>query len=205
MEAIEESRTAIIIICDKYEESHRCLVELTKIMECVKSKGQIPITVFYDDNQWNEPREEKEDKRIQEIVDKILEIRGITKYPVGIESRVKEIKSLLKVECGGVSFIGVWVMSGIGKTTVARAIFDEISCQFEGSCFLANVREVSEKYGLSHLSQKLLSQVSKQEFVDVASERTYWLSGILRHKKVVIVLDDVDNTHQLEYLAGKRD
>ncbi|XP_075076480.1 disease resistance protein Roq1-like [Nicotiana tabacum] len=108
---------------------------------------------------------EGEEKCIQEIVDKIWQVRSI----VGIESRVKEIKSLLRIGFGGVYFVGVCGISGSGKTTVARAIFDEISCQFEGSCFLATVGEVSEKHGLSHLKQKLLSQISMQAFVDVES------------------------------------
>ncbi|XP_015168402.1 disease resistance protein RPS6-like [Solanum tuberosum] len=68
-------------------------------------------------------------KCIAEIANKICQVPRIAKYPVGIKSRVEEVKSLLKVESGGVYFIGLWGRCGVGKTTVAREIFYEISCQ----------------------------------------------------------------------------
>ncbi|KAH0662548.1 hypothetical protein KY284_027479 [Solanum tuberosum] len=145
---------------------------------------------------------------IEEIANKICQVPRIAKYPVGIKSRVEEVKSLLKVEFGGVYFIGVWGRGGVGKTTVAREIFDEISCQFEGSCFL-NVRRFLEKFGPEGpalLQRKLLVKILKQHPLNVASSnKEVDISQILRFKKVLIVLDDVYNSHQLEYLAGEHE
>ncbi|XP_060187201.1 TMV resistance protein N-like isoform X3 [Lycium barbarum] len=156
-----------------------------------------------------------EAKCIDLIVNKIFcsveeTISSFAKHLVGIKSRVKEVKSLLNVEFGGVYYVGIWGMGGVGKTTVARAIFDEISYLFEGSCFLANVREISKKYGPEgpeHLQKKLLSQILKQQSPNISSanEGVKMMSRMLRFKKVLIVLDDVDNNDQLEYLVGKCD
>ncbi|GAY68560.1 hypothetical protein CUMW_265110, partial [Citrus unshiu] len=63
---------------------------------------------------------------------------------VGVESIVEEIESLLAVESKDVYCLGIWGIGGIGKTTIARAIFDKISSDFEGSCFLENVIEESQ-------------------------------------------------------------
>ncbi|KAK4718973.1 hypothetical protein R3W88_017311 [Solanum pinnatisectum] len=146
---------------------------------------------------------------IEEIVDKASQFLNIPKYLVGIRSRVEEVKSLLKVESGGVHSIGIWGMAGVGKTTVARALFNEISCQFEESCFLPNVRRVLEKHGpggLHNLQQKLLSQILKKHSVGLANFASgdEIISQMLRSKKVLIVLDDMDDNHQLEHLTGKR-
>ena len=75
---------------------------------------------------------------------------------VGVESTVEEIESLLGVESKDVYALGIWGIGGIGKTAIARAIFDKISGDFEGSCFLENVREESQRSGgLSCLQQNL--------------------------------------------------
>ncbi|KAH0749265.1 hypothetical protein KY290_028497 [Solanum tuberosum] len=152
----------------------------------------------------------KDEECIEEIVDKTSQVMNIAKYPVGVRSRVEEVKSLLKVESGGVHSIGIWGMAGVGKTTVARALFNEICCQFDESCFLPNVRRVLEKHepgGLHHLQQKFLSQILKKHSVSLANfARGGELIGQMLHfKKVLIVLDDMDDSLQLEYLAGKCD
>ncbi|KAH0660646.1 hypothetical protein KY285_029254 [Solanum tuberosum] len=147
---------------------------------------------------------------IEDIINKTSQVMNIAKYPVGIRSRVEDVKALLKVESGGVHTIGIWGMAGVGKTTVARALFNEISCQFEESCFLANVRTVLDKHGprgLHHLQQKLLSQILKKHSVSLANFATgsELISQMLHFKKVLIVLDDMDDSFQLEFLAGKHD
>ncbi|XP_016556284.2 TMV resistance protein N [Capsicum annuum] len=146
----------------------------------------------------------------EEILDKISVVPSIAKYHVGIKPRIEKVKSLLNVESGGVYFVGLWGLGGVGKTTIASGIFDEISSQFEGSCFLANVWSVlkkSELEVLQHLQQKLLSQILKKDSVNVPNFATgdEMISQMLRFKKVLIVLDDMDDSQQLEYLVGKRD
>lgn len=95
-------------------------------------------------------------------------------------------------------------MGGAGKTTLARVLFDEISYHFDGVSFLENVREVSRQYGLQNLQKLLLGDVVKEENMRVRSvvDGKHILSKRLRHKKVLLVLDDVDSLSQLEALTG---
>ncbi|KAI9108229.1 hypothetical protein K1719_020712 [Acacia pycnantha] len=110
------------------------------------------------------------------------------------------------MELNDTCFIGIWGESGIGKTTLARLVYDEIHSKFDATCFLDNVREDSERVGIVSLQKKFLSELGFGELdIDVFSEGAKIIRKFLGHKKVLIILDDVSERSQLENLAGNKE
>ncbi|XP_028945511.2 disease resistance protein RPV1-like [Malus domestica] len=127
----------------------------------------------------------------------------VANYPVGMESCVKEVEELLGVGGNDPCVVGIWGASGIGKTTVAKAVYNAIAYEFEGSCFLADVRETSIQYGgLLQLQNTLLSEIGGSEWKAVNLHRgNILLKKLLRGKKILLILDDVDDFEQLDNLV----
>jgi energy-coupling factor transporter ATP-binding protein EcfA2 len=134
---------------------------------------------------------------------------NVAKYPVGIESRVKDINLLLSIGRNDIRMVGILGVGGIGKTTIAKAIYNLIAHQFEGSCFLANVRETSkQESGLVQLQETLLSEILRDARISKVGNVDRGIN-VIKHrlcsKRVLLILDDVDQLVQLETLAGKCD
>ncbi|WRX28848.1 NB-ARC - like 10 [Theobroma cacao] len=98
-------------------------------------------------------------------------------------------------------------MGGIGKTTLASVVYTQMSGDFEGKCFLDSVREGLMKSRLISLQAQLLSKIFPGENFQFSSvyDGIEIISRRLRHKKVLVVIDDVDNMQHFECLAAKRD
>ena len=75
---------------------------------------------------------------------------------VGIYSKVLEIENLLYKQPWDVRSIGIWGMPGIGKTTLAKAVFKHMSSDYDVSCFIENFDEAFHKEGLHRLLEKKL-------------------------------------------------
>ncbi|XP_039155697.1 disease resistance protein RUN1-like [Eucalyptus grandis] len=148
-------------------------------------------------------------KFIERIVKEILTIVGrvplsVAKYPVGVGSQVENVKPLLSMSSDDVRMIGIWGIGGVGKTTIAKAVYNSIADQFDGCSFLANVRETSNRPdGLVHLQKKLLSETLRKENFNVLNvdQGANLIPDRLCCKKILLVLDDLDHGYQLNALA----
>ncbi|XP_039169712.1 disease resistance protein RUN1-like [Eucalyptus grandis] len=131
----------------------------------------------------------------------------VAKYPVGIDSRVQELiwLSQKKSADDDVLMIGLWGPGGMGKTTIAKALYNAMMRQFQVCSFLEQIREKSrQSSGLVTLQKDLLSKIVVDPLTIYSVARGISLiQERLCRKKVLLVLDDVDHMNQLNALAGK--
>ncbi|KAI6687175.1 hypothetical protein NL676_024003 [Syzygium grande] len=154
-----------------------------------------------------------ETKFIQQIIGEIENKLGarlsyVVGNVVGMHSRVANVVGHLCFGESDVRSIGIWGMGGIGKTTVARAVYDKICGKFVDGCsFLANVREISEKNDLVYLQNQFLGDILHEDNLRIGDDQrgANMIKERLQQKKVLLVLDDVDEMEQLEKLAGDLD
>ncbi|PRQ22432.1 putative toll-like receptor, P-loop containing nucleoside triphosphate hydrolase [Rosa chinensis] len=161
---------------------------------------------------WNSKEWRYESELIRDIVQVIRRKLQATSFSyarnlVGIYStELQPLNLLLGVGVDDVRFIGIWGMGGIGKTTMVRAVFERISHEFEVSFLLTDVRESVEKRGLLNLQKQLLSGIWTEEAnISDLHEGATIIRRLLRHTKVLLILDDVNHSSHLKFLAGNQE
>ncbi|CAF1841596.1 unnamed protein product [Brassica napus] len=127
--------------------------------------------------------EDNEAKMIKKIAKDVLDKLNVTPSKdfdgmEGLGAHLKEMQLLLDLhEDDGVKLVAISGPAGIGKTTIARALHSLIRDRFQLTCFVEN-RKGSYPAGLDDYER-------------------------LGDKRVLIILDDVDNIRKLEALANE--
>ncbi|GAU12880.1 hypothetical protein TSUD_73670 [Trifolium subterraneum] len=148
---------------------------------------------------WDSQVTRPEHKLIEDIVKDILRklqlnCSFLSDYQgmIGIDKHIEQIQSLLHIESEEVRIVGIWGMGGIGKTTIATAIYKKLAPQFSSSSIILNVQQEMERFGLHHIRRKYISEL-------VGENNTFSGSSLS-----LIVFDDVNNSSQLKDLIGTR-
>ncbi|XP_028180636.1 disease resistance-like protein DSC1 [Glycine soja] len=92
-------------------------------------------------------------------------------------------------------------MAGNGKTTLAEEVFKKLQSEYDGCYFLANEREKSSKHGIDSLQKEIFSRLL-ENVVKIDNPNAFPIDVDRRigSMKVLIVLDDVNDSDHLEKL-----
>ncbi|KAB2595310.1 protein suppressor of npr1-1 [Pyrus ussuriensis x Pyrus communis] len=151
------------------------------------------------------------------FIEKIVKVIGgkLSRTPlsvvpklIGVESQVKDINLWLQDGSTDVGILVVYGMSGAGKTTIAKHVYNSNFRSFEGSSFIENISETANRpNGLVQIQKQLLYDILNDREVKIhgVSEGLRKIERAISSRRVLLVLDDVDHMDQLGAVLEMKD
>ncbi|CAF1734632.1 unnamed protein product [Brassica napus] len=185
--------------------------------KAVKIRWQQALTVVANLLGYHSQNFNNEAKMIEVIVNDLLGKLNYTSSKdfeecVGIEDHIAEMSLLLDMESEEVRMIGIWGPSGIGKTTIARALFSRLSRRFQCSVFIDRrfISKIMEGYrGANPDDYNMKLSLQRHFLSEILGTRHTQIDHLgavenrLKNQKVLISIDDLDDQVVLDVLAGQ--
>ncbi|KAK2977709.1 hypothetical protein RJ640_013727, partial [Escallonia rubra] len=130
---------------------------------------------------------------------------SIPGYLVGIDDQVNSISSWLYNGPSDVGIMSIWGIGGIGKTTIAKRVFNLNLGSFDAGSFLSDIAKTSQKpRDVLRLQQQLVSEilVGKKRKIQSVDKGPGEIRKAMSGKRVLLVLDDVEENDQVDAILG---
>ncbi|CAN1161543.1 Disease resistance protein L6 [Linum perenne] len=122
---------------------------------------------------------------------------------VGIDDQVEQVVDMLDLGSQGVKLVGIHGMGGIGKTTLATAVYNKVSVCFDRYSFVKDIQETQkQRDGVLVLQNNLISNILKMDLVGSIVEAKKIIRERITQFKILVVLDDVDEKFKFEEFFG---
>lgn len=128
----------------------------------------------------------------------------VAKYPTALDDKVREFETTIlpQQQSGKTRAVGIVGLGGVGKSTLAKELFNRYRSKYDRSCFVYDVREHAANNTLHFLQATLLKDLAQWiEQITTADEGIEKLKKSLSSsRRSLVVLDDVDHIDQLDAL-----
>lgn len=99
---------------------------------------------------------------------------------------------------------GIWGMAGIGKTSIAREIYEILAPQYDVCYFLQDFHGMCKSKGLRQIRDDFLSKLFREEklYIGACDTKPSFMRDWFQNRAILVVLDDVSNARDAEYVFG---
>ncbi|KAG0623635.1 hypothetical protein M758_3G189800 [Ceratodon purpureus] len=156
------------------------------------------------------------DKRLEgdlvsEVVGKVSELANkslpldVGDYVVGVKEVAEAIIRTLE-DKKNIMILGLWGVGGIGKSTLARELYNQLSKRFSASCYVEDVRDKVIRSGEEKVQGCILKDLCTNESKKIKnkSQGKTVLEERLCKKQILLVLDDIFDGMEVNYMLSRK-